>query len=323
MANERSTMGVSDFSADEPERPAVSVILPHYNDLQNLERCIAMLAVQTLPRRHYEIVVADNNSRCGLDEVRRVCGDVARVIAAPIQGAGPARNAAAAASRGRVLAFIDADCRPTPVWLERGLAALSTAEIVGGQVDVDYADPRNPTAVEAFERVFAFNVKRYIEHEGFAVSANMFVPREIFERVGGFRSLVAEDLDWGRRVVAAGYRWSFARDVIVSHPARRDWAELKKKSRRLTREAYAGAIEKPNGRARWAISSFVILVSPFAHWAPVATTAKLDTVGQRLKAIAVLFAIRVWRFVECNRLLLADVAGGGGVCSKGAPAKES
>jgi GT2 family glycosyltransferase len=320
MANEPSANSLQDCATDKPHALAVSVIMPHYNDLANLERCIAMLAAQTLPKGQFEVVVADNNSRCGLDEVRRVCGDAARVVAAPVQGAGAARNEAVAASRGKILAFIDSDCRPAATWLERGLAAALTAELVGGQVEVDVEDPANLTAVEAFERVFAFNVKRYIEEEGFTVTANMFVPRDIFERVGGFRPKVAEDADWGRRAVAAGYRWRFAPDVVVAHPARRDWSELTKKWRRITREAYAGAIEKPNGRAKWALSSGLILASPFAHWTAATTTNKLQTPGQRIQAIAVLFAIRFWRFAECNRLLLADIVGGG-ASAKDAPAK--
>ncbi len=191
---------------------------------------------------------------------------------------------------------------------------------MGGQVEVDVEDPANPTAVEAFERVFAFNVKRYIEEEGFTVTANMFAPRDIFDRVGGFRPKVGEDRDWGRRAVAAGYRWRYAPDVVVSHPARRDWSELTKKMRRITREAYAEAIEKPNGRAKWAVFSVAVAASPFVHWATAATTKKLDTTEQRIKAIAVLFAIRFWRFGECNRLLLADIFGRG--AAKDAPAKE-
>lgn len=242
------------------------------------------------------------------------------MVAAPIQGAGAARNAAVGASRGKILAFINSDCRPAPTWLERGLAAASTAELVGGQVEVDVEDPANPTAVEAFERVFAFNVKRYIEEEGFTVTANMFAPRDIFDRVGGFRPKVGEDRDWGRRAVAAGYRWRYAPDVVVSHPARRDWSELTKKMRRITREAYAEAVEKPNGRAKWAVFSVAVAASPFVHWATAATTKKLDTTEQRIKAIAVLFAIRFWRFGECNRLLLADIFGRG--AAKDAPAKE-
>src|SRR5271165_81940 len=237
MANEPSKDPAAEGSASAPEGPAVSVIIPHYDDLENLRRCIGLLAAQTLAGDRFEIVVADNNSHCGIDEVRRACGGLARVVAAPIQGAGPARNAAVAASRAPVLAFIDSDCRPAPDWLERGLAALAGGEIVGGQVDVETEDPAHPTAVEAFERVYAFDVRRYVEDLGFAVTANMFVPRTVFDRVGPFRAGVAEDRDWGLRAVEAGCRWRFAPDAIVSHPARRDWAELTRKWRRLTREA--------------------------------------------------------------------------------------
>ena len=109
--------------------PLVSVIIPHYNDLANLKRCIDLLAAQTVPHSQFEIVVADNNSSCGLKEVEGVCGVFARVVPAPVQGAGPARNAAIAASLGDILAFAGLrDCRPARDWLERGLAALSNAD---------------------------------------------------------------------------------------------------------------------------------------------------------------------------------------------------
>ncbi|MGO9421549.1 glycosyltransferase [Roseiarcus sp.] len=304
MTDEISTIAPLRSDADQRVELAVSVIIPHYNDLQNLERCIGLLAAQTLPRDQYEVVVADNNSRCGIDAVRRVCGKIARVVPAPIQGAGPARNAAVAASRGKVLAFIDSDCRPSSSWLERGLAALSSAQIVGGRVDVDYVDPSRPTAEEAFERVFAFNFKRYIREVGFSGSGNMFVPREIFDNVGGFRAQVAEDVDWGQRALIANYRFAYADDVVVSHPARRSWTELTQKWGKATREAYASAIEKPNGRLKWALRSVAVLASPFVHWTTIAQTPKLDSLDQRLMAIGVLFRIRFWRFIESNRLLL-------------------
>jgi glycosyltransferase involved in cell wall biosynthesis len=304
MANEPSSISVKAPASPRQDAPLISVIIPHYNDLANLERCMGLLAAQSLPRSQFEVVVADNNSRCGIEAVRRVCGEMARVVPAPIQGAGAARNAAVEASRGRILAFIDSDCRPTPTWLERGLAALSNAQIVGGQVDVDYEDPANPSAVEAFERVFAFNFKRYIEKVGFSGSGNMFVPREIFDRVGEFRGLVAEDVDWGQRAIAANYRFRYAGDVVVSHPARRDWNELTQKWRKSTRESYAAAIENPNGRTRWFLRSFAVLASPFVHWVAIARSQKLDNAEQRLKAIGVLFLIRFWRFIESNRLLL-------------------
>jgi cellulose synthase/poly-beta-1,6-N-acetylglucosamine synthase-like glycosyltransferase len=83
--------------------PQISVIIPHYNDLENLGRCMVLLAEETLPPDDFEVVVADNNSRCGIEEVKRVCGNRAHVVPAPIQGAGAARNAAVAASQGEIL----------------------------------------------------------------------------------------------------------------------------------------------------------------------------------------------------------------------------
>jgi GT2 family glycosyltransferase len=283
--------------------PLVSVIIPHYNDLANLEHCLMFLSAQTLQEGQFEVIVADNNSRCGIEEVKRVCGGFARVVPAPTPGAGPARNVAVEASRGCYLAFTDQDCRPAPNWLERGLEALSTSEMVGGRVKVEYEDPAHPTAIEAFERVFAFNVRRYVKKLGFAATANMFIPRGVFDHVGGFSPEGPDDLEWGQRATAAGYRWRYRPEVVVAHPARRDWAELTQKWRRLTQMAFVAMLKKPNGRVRWFLRSFLILASPLVHWATAATTSKLETVEQRLGAIGVLFRIKFWRFIEAHRLL--------------------
>ena len=56
-----------------------------------------------------------------------------------------------------------------PNWLERVLEALSTSEMVGGRVEVDYQDPTRPTAVEVIDSPFDFNVRRYVKKLGFAV----------------------------------------------------------------------------------------------------------------------------------------------------------
>jgi glycosyltransferase involved in cell wall biosynthesis len=295
---------LSALTTSRSRPPRVSVIIPHYNDLKNLQRCITLLGAETLPPDDFEVIVADNNSRCGIEEVKRACGNRARVVPAPIQGAGAARNAAVAASQGEILAFIDSDCRPTPDWLERGVAALAQAEIVGGRVDIEYLDPRHPTGVECFERVFAFNFKRYIEQLGFSGTGNMFVPRAIFDRVGEFRERVAEDFDWGQRALAAGFTFHYAADAVVSHPARHDWNELTQKSRKLSREAFEAAVEKPHGRLWWFLRSFAVLASPLVHWIRIVRSAKLTSREERIKAIGVLFRIRAWRFLECNRLLL-------------------
>ena len=284
--------------------PAISVVIPHYNDLTNLERCLDLLSDQSLPAGQFEIIVADNNSRCGLAAVVAVCGDRARVVPAPIQGAGPARNEGVRASRGAYLAFVDSDCRPRSDWLERGLAAVKKkSQIIGGRVEVDVEDAERMTPVEAFEKVFAFDFKTYIEKKGFSGSGNLFTSREVFDKVGGFRSGVAEDYEWSRRATGLGFSLGYADDVIVSHPARRTWEELVGKWKRTTREGYLLMIETRWGRLRWFLRSIVVLLSPAIQVLRLFRTQKLERLRDRLAASWVLIRLRLWRFVESNRLL--------------------
>src|ERR1700760_4215537 len=114
----------------------ISVIVPHYNDLEGLDICLAALGRQTYPAERMEIVVADNASPQGLAAVEQAVAGRARVVTVNQRGAGPARNGGAAASRGEILAFIDSDCRADPDWLAEGLKALESCDIAGGSVAV-------------------------------------------------------------------------------------------------------------------------------------------------------------------------------------------
>ena len=71
----------------------------------------------------------------------------------------------------------------------------------------------------------------------------MFVPREIFDRVGPFRARITEDLEWGKRASTANYRWRYAANVVVTHPARRTWARtLAESGRRRSEEDFELAL---------------------------------------------------------------------------------
>ncbi len=126
---------------DTTSRPFISVVIPHYNDLARLRVCHARLLAQSWLRDQFEIVVADNNSTCGLAAVQEAAPS-ALVVPAPIQGAGPARNAGVAASRGTIIALIDSDCVPEPDWITEGVAALDRFDFVGGRVFTFAAVPR-------------------------------------------------------------------------------------------------------------------------------------------------------------------------------------
>jgi cellulose synthase/poly-beta-1,6-N-acetylglucosamine synthase-like glycosyltransferase len=286
------------------DRPFVSVIIPHYNDLDALSVCITSLQRQTWPAESMEIIVADNNSACGIEAVM-AAAPRCRVVPAPIQGAGPARNAGAAAARGEILAFIDSDCDPQPDWVANGARALTNYDFAGGRVMTAARDPRRPTPVEAWEVVFGFDFERYILVEGYTGSGNMWVWRKVFDAVGGFRAGVAEDMDWSFRARAAGFRLGYEPGAVVSHLARSDWPELLRRWRRVLAEHYLLTREKPFGTLRWAVWTGGMPLSIVPHSVKVLRSERLLSSRDKVSAMAVLVAHRLWRTYYMARLIVA------------------
>src|SRR5260221_2348563 len=143
----------------DPHPALISVVIPHYNDLEHLVRCLDSLRRQTLPRERFEVIVADNNSVGGVAAVQRVAGDIL-VVPAPEQGAGPARNAGVARARGTCLAFIDSDCIADEDWLREGVAALEPVDYVGGQVITRIGEAAYITPAEGYQGGFSVHAKQ-------------------------------------------------------------------------------------------------------------------------------------------------------------------
>jgi GT2 family glycosyltransferase len=217
------------------------------------------------------------------------------VVPAPEQGAGPARNAGAATARGTHLAFIDSDCIADKDWLHEGVAALGRFDYIGGQVVTTISNIRNPTRAEALEAVFAFDFRKYIEKDNFSGSGNLFVPRTVFERVGGFRAGVSEDVEWCRRANAMGFRLGYAERAIVHHAARREWGELTRRWDRMMLEDVRLAMERPAWRLRWLAYSAIVGASPLAHWLPVLRSHRLMGWRAKWRGLLGLLQIRTYR----------------------------
>jgi GT2 family glycosyltransferase len=283
--------------------PDASVVIPHYNDPAALDLCLTALEAQSVPRDRFEIIVADNASPCGIEAVRAVVRDRARLVEVPEQGAGPTRNGGAALAGGKLLAFTDSDCVPEPGWLEAGLRALQATDIVGGSMTVLVDRSRSLTPAEAFELVFAFDNRVYVEKKHFSVTANLFVRKADFERVGGFRTGVSEDQEWCLRARVMGLRIGYAEDARVGHPARTSWADFLRKWRRLVDEQYLITREWRFGRLRWLVKSWALPFSIVAHMPRILKSGRLRGASERIAAISALVRIRLWRLVEAHRVL--------------------
>jgi glycosyltransferase involved in cell wall biosynthesis len=290
-------------------KPLISVIIPHLNQPNGLDRCLASLESQTLNRLQFEIIVVDNGS-ASLPKtvISRYPGT--RFLQEPRPGPGLARNRGAEAAGGDILAFIDADCRAHPDWLRGALHALQISPkqtILGGDVQIWRASRTVTTALEAYESVFAYRFKLYIEEHGFSGTGNLVVRRPDFEKIGPFRGIeVAEDIDWGQRARVAGYTFIYVPDMIVFHPARQSLKELFVKWDRQIQHAVNSRDKNALWHIRWSLRAFSILISPVIDWTKVVTSDRIHGASPRVKAIFVLIAIRAYRAYKMINLLVSN-----------------
>ena len=279
-------------------RPMISVVIPHLNQPEGLEACLRSLDAQSLQRTLFEVIVVDNGSVAVPDDL--VANHPGTRLLHELQpGPGPARNSGTQSATGEILAFIDADCRAHPEWLRSALDTIRSSPegtILGGDVRIWRDDSDRFTAIEAYEGVFGYRFKLYIEQHGFCGTGNLIVRRADFEKIGPFAGIqFAEDIEWGQRARAAGFTFRYVPAMIVFHPARRSLREIYAKWDRHIQHFLNMAREKPAWRIRWIARALAVLGSPIVDFARVLSSDRIHGVSARLKAILVLFAIRAHR----------------------------
>ncbi len=303
--------GDTGASAPDPV-PRVSVIIPHLNTPDLLIRCLASLAGQQLDHGDFELIVADNGSTMSLDRVRAAFPQVT-VVVEPAPGPGLARNRGVSVARAPILAFIDADCRAETGWLQALVDAVEgdpAHGIVGGDVRIDFVDAQRLTAIEAYESVFAYRQRWYIETQHFSGTGNLAMGAHVFAAVGPFKGIeTAEDVDWGRRAYRLGYEARYIEAMRIYHPGRTGFGQLARKWQRHVAHEFHDHITAGRSLARWYPLSFAVLASALVHGVRMFTSPKLRGIDNRVRGLGVLFRIRFWRFREMLRLAHEGEAG--------------
>lgn len=249
----------------------VSILMPVKDDLEGLRVTLQSLAGLDKGSHEVEVIVCNDGGPPDVSAMARQMG--CRVAELPEnRGSYAARNQGLRMATGEVLAFVDADQCVDPGWLIAGLAALAGADYVGGAVEI--VMPTEPTAWEAYDRLAAFPVRYYLEERHFAPTANLFVRRGVFERIGCFEEALKSggDREFGVRVHRAGMRMAYCAAAVTLHPAR-DFGEQARKVSRVAR----GAAELE-----------------YLVWKRPATVLLGDALAEMLKALPRAF-VRAWR----------------------------
>ncbi|MGZ4397181.1 MAG: glycosyltransferase [Gaiellaceae bacterium] len=176
--------------------PTFSVVIAAYQVADLIGEGIASVLGQTRPP--LEVIVADDGSSDGLEEVVRRFGDRVTYLPRAHAGAGAAMNAGALEASAEYLVFIGSDDLFAPRRLE-ALAELATARpdlhilttdayvAMGNEIFRRFYDETNPFVVEGqraeiLERNFIFG--------------HTAVPRERFLELGGFDETIRWTSDW-------------------------------------------------------------------------------------------------------------------------------
>ena len=119
----------------EGQRPKVSVIVPTYNEVENVGRLIKALAASN-PPAELEVIVVDDGSTDGTLEVvgylARRLGNLKLLVRPGKRGIGSAYRDGLRSAEGDVVVQMDGDLSHRPEDLPKLLGALREADLVVG-----------------------------------------------------------------------------------------------------------------------------------------------------------------------------------------------
>jgi GT2 family glycosyltransferase len=199
-----------------------SVIIPSYNDSDQLIGCLEALDCQTV-RSSLEIIV----SLDGGDPLPpQVLEKADLIVEGPHSGPASARNRGWRASSGDYILFTDSDCVPAADWAEKLLNVLKEgadgakgAYSSGGSLII-----QRLAQIEFEERYRLLSKHGDID---LVDTYSAVFRREALERTEGFDESFSmpdhEDVDLSYRMKAMGMNLMFEPDALVAHTHRNSW----------------------------------------------------------------------------------------------------
>ena len=203
-----------------------SIVIPTYNRLPILQKCLLALEVQTSDRHivtDYEIVVVDDGSTDGTIEWLQASTTQlphVKIYEQAHQGASAARNLGVEKAQGDTIIFIDSDLVVTPTFLQchadallQGQQALGNDKLFTYGAVINTANFENPTS-ESYKIMDFSNA--YFATGNVAIARHWLVEVGLFDL--GFSLYGWGDLELGVRLknrgikmikcpAAVGYHW--------------------------------------------------------------------------------------------------------------------
>ena len=211
-----------------------SIIIPVYNDSEDLKLVLDAINRQDFPAENVETFVVDNGSSDDSIEVAKGFSFVNVLLEHEyLNSPYSCRNRGIENASGDIIVLLDASCKPAPNWLQAAKKCSDQADtdILGGDVKFDFKG--KVTAGKVYDSITNIRMQESIEQKGVAKTANLFIRKGVFEKMGvfpeGLRS--GGDVRWTAKATRDGYKLEFCKDAVVYKTARSFWELLKKQWR--------------------------------------------------------------------------------------------
>jgi glycosyltransferase involved in cell wall biosynthesis len=173
------------------ENLMISVIIPTFNEEENIAQCLVSLSHQTVPRKDYEIIVVDGGSKDATCEIAKKYAD--KVFTQTSKKVGGARNDGVAASSGEIVATTDADCILPPTWIEnlrKDFVDPLTAQVYGPVYPIEegLGNWFSILLANTFSRIGYYSQTFY-----YTLGCNTAFRKDMFNRAGRYRCIDAGD----------------------------------------------------------------------------------------------------------------------------------
>lgn len=217
--------------------PLATLVVRTYNEAKHFGNLLTSVAVQQVASgRPVDVIVVDSGSQDGTDSIALEHGARLVRISKEEFSYGRALNLGCAEAAGEFLVLISGHCLPVgDNWLEellRPFADPAVAMTYGRQVGDESTKFSESRVYEKY-----YPEDKASQGPAFCNNANAAVRRSIWRRFRYDEELTGlEDIELGRRVVAAGFRIDYAPRAVVRHIHEETWPQVR---RRYEREAIA------------------------------------------------------------------------------------
>ena len=207
--------------------PTFSIFIPVYRESDLLRPLLERLLNDPYKKKEIFVVI-DEPTEKSLSVVKEFSDRVYFICNGERRGKASVLNELATKSHGEILLFLDSDCRideESKSFLQRIAEEIEDADIVEMKkkiirdsfvariVSYDYLS-FNLTSL-----FFSYKLKRCLGLNGAAFA----IRKEAFDKLGGFRFVILEDVDLATRAFMKDLRYKFLKDVSISTKAPSSW----------------------------------------------------------------------------------------------------